>query len=97
MPLHIQQGLGLIGFGLLLGFVGLIWVANLFGVADEQARQMARSPMTRWMEGREVPPEEMKRHGAFALGRYIFGIGLMLFGLLFIGSGVVDLIAPPAE
>ncbi|SIM88156.1 hypothetical protein [Micromonospora cremea] len=101
MPLHIQQALGLIGFGLLLGFVGLVWVANLFGVADEHASRIARSSSTRWMarlvEGREVAPEEMKRHGGMALGRYIWGIGLMLVGLLFVGNGVVDLISAAAE
>ncbi|GGR99462.1 hypothetical protein GCM10010169_50100 [Micromonospora fulviviridis] len=46
MPLHIQRGLGLIGFALLLGFVGLVWTANLFGVADEHARRIARGSFT---------------------------------------------------
>ena len=101
MPLHVQQALGLIGFGLFLGFVSLVWVANLFGVADEHASRIARSSSTRWMarsmEAREVPPEEMKRHTGMALGRYIIGIGFMVIGLLAIGGGVVYLIAPPAE
>ncbi|MBQ0904315.1 hypothetical protein [Micromonospora sp. U21] len=97
MPLHIQRGLGLIGFGLLLGFVGLIWTANLFGVADEHARRIARSRMTRWTGGHEVTPEEMKHEPGFLLGRYIAGIGFMLFGLLVVGGGVVYLTAPPAE
>ena len=97
MPLHIQRGLGLIGFGLLLGFVGLIYVANLFGVVDEHNRGIARSPLTRWMEGRELTPEEMKHEPGAIVGRYIVGIGFMLVGLLAIGGGLVYLIAPPVE
>lgn len=101
MPLHIQRGLGLIGFGMLLGFVGLVMTANLFGVADEHARTTAKDPLTRWMyrwtRGHEVTPEEMKYELGFILGRYIVGIGSMLVGLLIIGSGVAYLIAPPAE
>jgi hypothetical protein len=93
MPLHIQRGLGLIGFGLLLGFVSLIWTANLFGVADEHAGRTARSRMTRWMAGRDVTPDEP----GFKLGRFIVGIGFMLVGLLAVGGGVVYLVAPPAE
>jgi len=34
VALHIGRALALIGFGLLLGFVGLIWVANLFTGSD---------------------------------------------------------------
>ncbi|SBT54271.1 hypothetical protein [Micromonospora narathiwatensis] len=97
MPLHILRGLGAIGFGLLLGFVGLIWVANLFGVADEHARQIARSSLRRWVEGREVSPGEMKQEPGFVLGRYISGIGFMLVGLFIIGGGIVYLITAPVE
>ncbi|MEU4482552.1 hypothetical protein AB0F68_31510 [Micromonospora sp. NPDC023966] len=97
MPLHIQRGLGLIGFGLLLGFVGLIQIANIFGVVDEHARQMAKSRLTGWMSGKDQTPAEVRSDGAFTLGRYIVGIGFMLVGLLAIGGGVVYLIAPPAE
>jgi hypothetical protein len=34
VALHIGRALALIGFGLFLGFVGLIWVANLFTGSD---------------------------------------------------------------
>jgi len=39
---HIGRSLAVIGFGLLLGFFALIQVANLFGVAEEHARQIQR-------------------------------------------------------
>ncbi|MEU5566917.1 hypothetical protein [Micromonospora musae] len=97
MPAYIQQGLGLIGFGLLIGFVGFIQIANLFGVVDEHARLIGRSVRSRLLEGRVVPPEEIKQRDGFTIGRYIVGIGFMLVGLLSIGGGVVFLIAPPAE
>lgn len=97
MPLHIQRGLGLIGFGLLLGFVGLVWTANLFGVADEHARRIARGSFTGWAAGREIPPEEASREPGFLLGRYLVGIGFLLVGLLAIGGGIGQLIAPPTD
>jgi hypothetical protein len=96
MPLYIQQGLGLLGFGLLLGFFGLIQLVNLFGVVDEHARQIGRSRLTRWAEGREVPAEEIKRRDGFVLGRYIVGTGFLLVGLLAVGGGIVFLVTPPA-
>lgn len=92
MPRYVQQGLGLVGFGLLLGFVGLVWTANLFGVADEHARRIAR----RSFPG-EPPAEEATRDPAFLLGRYVAGGGFMLFGLVFIVSGVLYLLSPPAD
>jgi hypothetical protein len=97
MPLYLQQGLGSIAFGLLLGFFGLIQMMNLFGVVDEHARQMGRSPLTRWAEGREVPAEEIKRRDGFILGRYIVGTGFLLVGLLVVGGGIVLLVTSPAE
>lgn len=95
--MHVQRGLALIGFGLLIGFVGLIWVANLFGVADEHARQIAESRLKRRLWGIDQTPAEMKSDLGFKLGRYVSGIGFMLVGLLAIGGGIVYLVAPPAE
>ncbi|WP_262287473.1 hypothetical protein [Micromonospora sp. MA102] len=97
MPRYIQQGLGLLGFGLLLGFFGLIQMVNLFGVVDEHARQIGRSPLTRWVEGREVPAEEIRRRDGFVLGRYIVGTGFLLVGLLAVGGGIVFLVTPPGK
>lgn len=74
MTLHIQRGLALIGFGLLIGLVGVTLLANLFGVLDEQARSIANSQLSRWMSGRDLSSAEIRRDGAFALGRYIVGI-----------------------
>lgn len=97
MPGHVQRGLALVGFGLLVGFVGLIWVANLFGVADEHARRIAESRLNRRLWGIDQTPADMKGYVGFKLGRYVVGIGFMLVGLLAIGGGTVYLVAPPAE
>ncbi|WP_433313201.1 hypothetical protein [Micromonospora chersina] len=97
MPRYVLQGLALIGFGLLLGLFGLIQMTNLFGVVDEHARQMGRSRLTRWVEGREVPAEEIKRRDGFILGRYIVGTGFLLVGLLAVGGGVVFVFTPPGQ
>ena len=94
MPLHVQRGFALIGFGLLVGFVGLIWVANLFGVVDEYVRRTASSWLTRLLNG-PTDPETIRREGAF--GRSIAGFGFMAVGLVFVGLGVAYFVAPPAE
>lgn len=84
----------MIGFGLLLGFVGLIWVANLFGVAEEHARQIMRNPRNqgraRW-SGREYNMDEPLDDPGIKLGRYLAGGGFMLFGLGFVLSGIIYL------
>lgn len=94
MPLHVQRGFALIGFGLLVGFVGLIWVANLFGTVDEHVRRMASSRLNRLFMG-SLDAETIRRDGAF--GRFAAGFGFMAVGLLFVGLGVNYLVAPPAE
>jgi len=95
MPLHIQRGLALIGFGLLLGFVGLVLAANLFGIADEHARRIAQNRWNQQMLGISADPE--KDRLAHKLGRFVVGFGIMAVGLLAIGGGIVYLVAPPAE
>lgn len=92
MVLEVLRGLSLIGFGLLIGFLGLILVANLFGALDEQARKMSRSSFRRWVEGRQVSPEEIKQRPGFMLGRYIAGIGFALVGLVAFDGGIIYLI-----
>jgi hypothetical protein len=97
MPMHVQRGLALIGFGLFIGFVGLILVANLFGVVDEHARRIAQSGLNRRLLGIDQTPAQMTSDLGFKLGRYVVGVGFMLVGLLAIGGGIVYLVAPPAE
>ncbi|MET8909483.1 hypothetical protein [Micromonospora sp. NPDC004551] len=92
MVLELLRGLSLIGWGLLIGFLGLMLVANVFGAVDEQARKMSQSSFRRWVEGRQVSPEEIKQRPGFVLGRYIAGIAFALVGLAAVDGGVVYLI-----
>jgi hypothetical protein len=97
MPLHIRRGLALVGFGLLLGFFGLIWVANLFGVAHEHAKRTAANPTIRWMTGGRLTEENAKDDFGIKLGRYLAGGGFMVSGLLIVVTGIIYLVAPPNE
>jgi hypothetical protein len=100
MVIHVRRGLALIGFGLLLAFVGLVWVANLFGVADEHARRIVTNPwnqrMARW-SGRDFDLRDPKSNPGMQLGRFLFGIGFMLVGVLIAAGGIVYLLVAPAE
>jgi hypothetical protein len=93
MPLHAQRGLALVGFGLLVGFVGLVLVANLFGVADEFAERIAKNRRNQLFG---VPKDPEKGSGAYKLGRLTAGFGFVAVGLLAVGGGVVHLVAPPS-
>jgi hypothetical protein len=99
MPPHIQNGLVTIGVGLLIGFFGLIWVANLFGVADEHARRISESRWNLWVTGEKRSPAEVRTTPRFKraakVGRYGAGGGFMLFGLILLVAGIRLLVAPP--
>ncbi len=101
MPLQVQKGLATIGIGLLIGFFGLIWVANLFGVADEHARMISESRMNRWMTGETRSPAEVRNTARFKqgfnLGRFLAGGGFMTVGLILVIVGVGLLVAPSIE
>jgi hypothetical protein len=95
MPLHIRQGLGLIALGALVAFFGLIWVANLFGVADEQVRRIAANPYNRRIARLLGKEDRLQRDPTnfpgMQLGRFVSGYGFMLFGLVFAIAGTVTL------
>jgi hypothetical protein len=93
MSPDVKEALAAIGIGLLFGWLGLILVADIFGVADEHAAGMARQSR-RW-PGLYGPPqstEQVKRSFAFLLGRYLAGGGFILAGLAIITAGVVSLV-----
>ncbi|MEU4155223.1 hypothetical protein [Actinoplanes sp. NPDC026670] len=101
MPLYVQRGLALIGVGLLVGFFGLIWVANLFGMADDHAKRISESRVNRWMAGETGSADEFRNTERFKfgfnLGRFVAGGGFMLVGLGMIVGGIVYLVSPPIE
>lgn len=101
MPSFVPRGLALIGVGLLIGFVGLIWIANLFGVADEHAKQISENRLNRWMAGETGTAADYRNSdrfkSGFALARFVVGGGFMLIGLVMVISGIVYLISPPVD
>jgi hypothetical protein len=91
MPSHVKEGLATIGIGLLVGFLGLVLVANLFGVADAHARKISESRGNRWLFEQRSPAEvgnSANFKSAVKLGRFLAGGGFMLVGLVFIGVGI---------
>ena len=93
MSPEVREGLAAIGIGLLFAWLGLIFVGNLFGVADEFAAQLARQSQR--SPGRYGPPqttEQMKQSLGFFIARYLAGGGFILGGLAFITGGVVNLL-----
>ncbi|MEV4758587.1 hypothetical protein AB0J86_26265 [Micromonospora sp. NPDC049559] len=97
MPKYpILSWLAMIGFGLLVAFVGLIWVANLFGVADEHARRIAESQWKRGWFASELDAREKLRTGS-QVGRYVAGVGFMLTGVAIAISAAFQLFAGAGE
>jgi hypothetical protein len=97
MPSHVKEGLATIGIGLLVGFLGLVLVANLFGVADAHARKISESRGNRWLFEQRSPAEVRNSanfKSAVKLGRFLAGGGFMLVGLVFIGVGIGMLFSP---
>lgn len=87
----ILRSIALFGYGLLVGFTGLVWVANLFGVADEHHRQIARSL---WKRGWYATEREASEQTS-EVGRYVAGVGFMLAGIALAVGGVIYLFQGP--
>jgi hypothetical protein len=94
--LDVRRGLDLIGFGLLLAFVGLVFLANLFGVADENSRSIARGRWNRWFLSVQKP-NEVKNSAGYKIGRYSVGVGWVLVGLFAVAGGIAYVLAPFSE
>ncbi len=82
--MEIRNGLALIGIGLLCMWLGLIYAANVFGVATEHARQIVAS---RWQLSRvrTTPFDQVVR-----IGR-ITGVAFMIFSLLWVVAGILEI------
>ncbi|GIE77393.1 hypothetical protein Aph02nite_33430 [Actinoplanes philippinensis] len=100
MPIQVRNGLVTIGAGLLLGFFGLIYVADLFGVAGEHARLISENRRGRRLTGERRSPAEVRDSPdfkrAFGIGRFVAGGGFMLAGLALVVAGIVMVVSPPA-
>jgi hypothetical protein len=85
MPPHTRNGLVLIGIGLLFMWLGLVWAANLFGVAAEHARQILASNKSRW---RFI--EVRMSFDRLVRNARIFGVVFMVFNLVWVVAGILE-------
>jgi len=87
MSKHVRAGLAGVCFGLLFMGFGLIWVADLFGVGSEHARQVRENRINRrflWPD--EAPPiSRVMRWGRLT------GAAFMLAGAAMVAAGVISL------
>ncbi|MFC0506726.1 hypothetical protein [Micromonospora costi] len=91
MAAHVLRSIAAFGFGLFVAFVGLVWVANLFGVAEEHRRQIARSQWTQgWYDSEQ---EALANTGQ--IGRYLAGGMFLLAGVALAVAAVVYLVQGP--
>jgi hypothetical protein len=93
--MNVAQSLGLIGFGCLVGWLGLLLLLNLFGAADDMAEKAYRR--TSWL--RDVPPwkwfvpqDEREALRSVKLSQRPPAVAFTLIGLVLIMVGAVNLI-----
>ncbi|MEH1164448.1 hypothetical protein V6V47_03580 [Micromonospora sp. CPCC 205539] len=97
MARWIMQVLGLVAFGGLLGFIGVTLILNLFGVADEQARQMSKSWWNRAWGAPDRDPADIRQDPGFLIGNYIVGGGALLLGVAAVIGSIVLLVGGPSD
>lgn len=83
--MQARTGLILIIVGLMLGFVGAVWLFNLFGVASVHAQRIRKF----WGFGSDNQAADM----GVKAGRYLVGGGWMLVGLAMVIGGLVSLLS----
>jgi hypothetical protein len=91
----ILQVLALVGFGVLLGFIGLTMILNLFGFVDSETRRLARSPWNRLWSASDPDPAEVRKN--IEVGRFVFGGVVLLLGAGAVVGGIVLLVTGPLD
>ncbi|MGV9212065.1 hypothetical protein ACTFTM_09410 [Micromonospora sp. RB23] len=97
MARWIAQVLALVGFGVLLGFVGLAMTCNLFGFVDAEARRLARNPWNRLWGTPHRAPAEVRQGVGFIAGRFLVGGVALLLGATAVVGGIVLLVSGPLD
>ncbi|MET8362864.1 hypothetical protein ABZU53_04760 [Micromonospora sp. NPDC005194] len=93
----IMQILAAVGFGALLGFIGLTMTLNLFGYADAEARRLSRNPWNRVWGAPDRDPAELRQDIGFNVARFLVGGGALLLGVAAVIGGIVLLVSGPLD
>jgi hypothetical protein len=88
----------LAGVGLTLATFGLVYAADLFGVATEHRRQISNNKLWQWLaKSSDDDPRAVASSRFARVMQVVVGVGFILGGLAFIGAGIADAVAPPGE
>ncbi|MEU8085359.1 hypothetical protein AB0B57_17280 [Micromonospora sp. NPDC049101] len=93
----ILQILALVGFGVLLGFIGLTMTLNLFDFVDSWSRQLSRSSLNRLWGLPDQDPAGVRQGPGFQFARFLVGGGVLLLGAAAIVGGIVLLVQGPLD
>ncbi|MCG5443652.1 hypothetical protein NIE79_001793 [Micromonospora sp. NIE79] len=97
MARWIMQILAAVGFGVLLGFIGLTMTLNLFGFVDAESRRLSRNSWDRLWGAPDRDPAELRQDPIFHVARFLFGGTVLLFGAAAVIGGIVLLIHGPLD
>ncbi|MFG1651425.1 hypothetical protein ACGFIE_15975 [Micromonospora sp. NPDC049275] len=97
MTRWILQILATVGFGLLLGFIGLTMTLDLFGFVDAETRRLSKNPWNRLWGIPDRSPAELRRDSGFTLGRFLVGGAALLLGAGALIGGIVLLVSGPLD
>lgn len=89
MSQRARGGLGAVCFGLLIMGFGLIWAADLFGVATEHARLTRDNRFNRAF----LWPKQAPQMSRMVRSARLTGAATMLFGAATVVAGVVNFFA----
>ncbi|MFG3555400.1 hypothetical protein ACGGAQ_13615 [Micromonospora sp. NPDC047557] len=92
-----MQVLATVGFGLMLGFIGLTMTLDLFGFVDAETRRLSRNPWNRLWGIPARSPAELRRAVGFRFGRFLVGGVTLLFGAVAVIGGIVLLVSGPLD
>ncbi|WP_435206451.1 hypothetical protein [Micromonospora sp. bgisy143] len=92
-----MQVLAVVGFGVLLGFIGLTMTRNLFGYVDAEARRLARNPWNRVWGVPDRDPAEVRQDVGFTVARFLVGGAVLLLGAAAVIGGIVLLVSGPLD
>ncbi|WP_405426046.1 hypothetical protein [Micromonospora sp. NBC_00617] len=92
-----MQILAVVGFGVLLGFIGLAMTRNLFGFVDAEARRLSRNPLNRLWGIPDRDPAELRQAAGFNVARFLVGGAALLLGAAAVIGGIVLLVSGPLD
>ncbi|CCH16873.1 hypothetical protein [Micromonospora lupini] len=97
MTRWILQVLATVGFGLLLGFIGLTMVFDLFGFVDAHTRRLSRTSLNRLLGFPDRDPAEVRRGVGYRFARFFVSGITLLLGVVAVVGGIVLLVGGPLD